>query len=405
MKILKYVCRDQRFAAPLIGGVLALILGGAAAAQTEHRFLDPATDLQNLPGDGSILFWQGDQQIAGFRNTRLLSPVREIQRGDTVKPLPRAERDFSALRYTLNGDTFSMDDYMQHNHVGGLLVLKDGQIALERYGLGNDENTLWVSFSMTKSVVSLLTGAAIEDGYIRSVDDMVTDYLPQLKGTSYDGVSVKHVLQMASGTDWNEDYADPRSDVATSPNDMLELMKFMGAKPRVAPPGERFNYNTGETNLAGAIVRAAIGNNLAAYLTEKIWKPWGMEADANWISHGPNGGELGGCCISPTLRDWGRLAMLVMNGGVLADGTRVVPENWIAESTAPSPGSDGYGYLWWLNQDGSYRASGIFGQGIYFNPQQNLIIVVQGAWPQATGARFAAHRDAFFHAIAESVSH
>ena len=385
--------------------VLLCLSSALVAAQSgdQARWLDPADDVQNLPAGESILFWSGDEQIAGFRNIPLLSPVRHVSRGEQVMPLPRAERDFSMLRYQVNGETFDLDDYMRHNHVGGVLVLKDGEILLEKYGLGNDEDTQWVSFSMTKSVVSLLTGAAIADGYIGSVDDPVTDYLPQLRGSSYDGVSIKHVLQMASGTDWNEDYADPASDVATSPSDMLALMRFMGEKARVAEPGQRFNYNTGETNLAGAIVRAAIGNNLAAYLTQKIWLPWGMESDATWISHGPYGGELGGCCLSPVLRDWGRLALLVMNGGVLHDGTRVVPEGWIAESTEPSPGSDNYGYLWWLNGDGTYRASGIFGQGIYLNPEENLVIVVQGAWPQATGTGFAMHRDSFFQAVAASM--
>ncbi|HLT63184.1 MAG TPA: serine hydrolase [Pseudohongiella sp.] len=376
-----------------------LLLISTSHAQNAARWLDPALDEQNLPRNSSILFWSGDQQIAGFRNIAKVSAVRHIQRSDQVSVLPEAPRDLSSVKYTVEGQSYSLDDYMVNNHVGGLLVLKDGAIALERYGLGNRADHLWVSFSMTKSVVSMLTGAAIKDGYIRSVDDPVTHYLPQLLGTSYEGVSVRHVLQMASGTAWDENYADPRSDVATMPNDMLALMKFMGAKPRVATPGERFNYNTGETNLAGAIVRAAIGNNLAAYLTEKIWKPLGMESDATWISHGPNGGELGGCCISPTLKDWGRLALFAMNDGVLPDGTRVLPENWMRDSTTPSPASANYGYLWWLDGDGIFRASGIFGQGIYLNPQTQTIIVVQGAWPQATNAQLAAHRDAMFRAV------
>jgi len=376
----------------------SLLVSTLAFAQ-QPRWLDPANDLDNLPTDGSILFWQGDQQIAGFRNIPLLSPTRTISASDNPMPLPEQPRDFSDFSYTVQGQSFSLDDYMQHNHVVGLLVLKDGEIALEKYGLGNTADDVWVSFSVTKSVVSLLTGAAIVDGYMESVDDPVTDYLPRLKGSSYDAVSVKNVLQMASGVEWNEDYADPTSDVATSPNDVVELFHFMGAKDRVAAPGERFNYNTGETNLAGAILRAAIGNNLATYLTHRIWQPWGMESDAYWITHGPGGGELGGCCINATLRDWGRLALFILNDGVLHDGTQVLPEGWMTESIAPSEGSDGYGYLWWLAGDGSWRASGIFGQGIYFNPATNLAIVVQGAWPQATGAAFGRHRDAFFQAV------
>lgn len=374
----------------------------AQGAGLPERWLDPALDAQNLPRDAGILFWSGDQQIAGFRNIASLSPVRHISRGEQVRELPVMATDFSALAYTVEGQIYSLPDFMQHNHVAGLLVLKNGNIVHEAYGLGNHQNHLWVSFSMTKSVVSMLTGAAVADGYIGSVEDMVTDYLPQLKGSSYDNVRVRHVLQMASGTEWDENYANPQSDVATSPNDMLELMQFMGNKARVAAPGERFNYNTGETNLAGAIVRAAIGNNLAAYLSAKVWKPAGMESDATWISHGPDSGELGGCCISATLRDWGRLAMFAMSNGVLADGTRVLPDNWMHVSTQASPGSSNYGYLWWLNGDGSYRASGIFGQGIYFNPAEDLIIVVQGAWPRATDPVLAAHRDALFNAVKDA---
>ncbi|MDP2285230.1 MAG: serine hydrolase, partial [Pseudohongiella sp.] len=214
-------------------GVLSSMLAASVSAQSQPaaRWLDPAQDLQNLPRDVSILFWSGNQQIAGFRNIALLSPVRQISRGEYVKALPTAPRDLSALTYSVAGEQHSLPDFMQHNHVAGLLVLKNGEIAHEAYGLGNREDHLWVSFSMTKSVVSMLTGAAIADGYIGSVEDMVTDYLPQLKGSSYDNVRVRHVLQMASGTDWDENYADPQSDVATSPNDMLELMKFMGSKP------------------------------------------------------------------------------------------------------------------------------------------------------------------------------
>ncbi len=378
------------------------VMGAALNAHemSEPRWLAPSEDIEMLPEGGSILFWQGDTQIAGFRNTHRLSSTRYIESGEQARYLPKDTHDFGQLSYQIDNVSYDLDDFMQHNHVAGLLVLKDGEVRLERYGLGNQPHHRWVSFSMTKSVVSLLTGAAIADGYIGSVEDPVTDYLPQMKGSSYDGVRIRDVLQMASGTDWNEDYADPESDVASSPGDMLELMHFLGSKQRIAEPGTRFNYNTGETNLAGAIVRAAIGNNLSAYLSEKIWKPWGMGADAYWMSHGPNGGELGGCCIAATLRDWGRLATFVLNDGQLDDGTNVLPPGWMQESTAPSPASDQYGYLWWLEDNGAFRASGIFGQGVYFNPDEKLAIVVFSAWPEATSRQhLELHRNAMFRAV------
>ncbi|MCC5887771.1 MAG: serine hydrolase [Gammaproteobacteria bacterium] len=382
-------------------GVVAALFVGSVHAEAP-RYVDPADDaaiLSELGAESSLLFLKGDAQIAAFRNVDALAPVRQVASGDNGRPLPEAARDFSDLRYAVDGAHYDLDHFMRHNHVGGLLVLKDGDIVLERYGLGNTRDTRWVSFSVTKSVVSLLVGAAIREGYIGSVDDPVTDYLPQLRDSAYEGVNIRHVLQMASGTDWNEDYADPQSDVASSPPDMLELMHFLGAKPRVAEPGAVFNYNTGETNLAGAIVRAAVGNNLGAYLSRTIWQPWGMETDATWMAHGPQGGEWGGCCISPTLRDWGRLGLFLLNDGVLDDGTRVLPEGWLTESLTPSPAADHYGYLWWLPVGGRFRALGIFGQAIHVNPEARLIIAVQGAWPLATSEVFGAHRDAFFAAV------
>ena len=370
----------------------------------EPRWVDPAQDLANLPTSGGLLTRGGDAQIISFRNIQALAPTRKIEAGSYTLELPTSTADFTDFHYQVDGQQFSLDQFMIHNDIAGLLVLKDGKNLLERYGLGNDEDSLWVSFSMAKSVVSMLTGAAIKDGYIHSVDDKVTDYLPQMKGSAYDDVSIRNVLQMASGVQWNEDYTDPKSDVASSPSNLVDLFHFLGSKERVAAPGERFNYNTGETNLAGAILRAAIGNNLATYLTHKIWQPFGMESNATWQTHGLGNGELGGCCINATLRDFGRLGLFAMGGGVLADGTQVLPQNWMQESTTPSKGSAQYGYLWWLEGNGIYRASGIFGQGIYINPANNLVVVALSAWRTAQGAEYAAHRDGVFRAIDEMLA-
>ena len=385
-------------------GLIILICSmffSTTVSSQERRYVDPATDAQFLPtSDSALRSSNGDSQIIRFRNWASLSPTREVKTGNYTLQLTRNELDFSDFRYQAEGALHTLDDFMIHNHVAGLLVLKDNEIKLERYGLGNNENSLWVSFSVAKSVTSMLLGAAIQDGFITSVDEKVTDFLPRLKGSSYEQATIKNVLQMASGVEWNEDYADPRSDVATYPSsNVVELFHFLGNKPQAATPGELFNYNTGETDLVGAIVRAAIGNNLATYLEHKIWQPFGMESDANWATHGIGGGERGGCCINATLRDYGRIGLFAMNGGVLADGTRVVPENWMEQSTTPSPGFDGYGYLWWLQGDGIYRASGIFGQGIYINPEQDLVIAVLSAWTTATGSEYSAHRNGFFQAV------
>ncbi len=389
---------NQKKTRPFLIGLMLLFSAQYVHAQ-DARWVDPSKDRENLPSNVGLLTSSGDPQIIMFRNIPALYPTRIIEAGDYTLALPSAPADFANFHYQVGGQQYSLDQFMVHNDIAGLLVIKDGKNVYERYGLGNDEHSRWVSFSMAKSVVSMLLGAAIQDGYIRSVDDKVTDYLPQMKGSAYDQVSLRNVLQMASGVQWNEDYTDPNSDVASSPSKLIDLLHFLGAKERVAAPGEKFNYNTGETNLVGAIVRAAIGNNLATYLTHKIWQPFGMESDATWQTHGLGNGELGGCCINATLRDFGRLGLFAMNGGVLADGRRILPEGWMTESTAPSKDSVQYGYLWWLEGDGVFRASGIYGQGIYINPANNLVVVALSAWRTAQGAEYAAHRDAVFQAI------
>jgi CubicO group peptidase (beta-lactamase class C family) len=347
-----------------------------------------------------MLFWTPEQQVAGYRNIAKLYDTRAIHAGGRPYPLEPAPRDFSDVVYQIDGVTYTLDQHLRDQRVAGLLVVEDGRILLERYSLGNDERSRWISFSIAKSVVSILIGAAIADGYIGSVDEPITRYLPALAGGGYDGVSIRNVLQMASGVAWNEDYADPESDVARTPRGNLALLRYMSARPRELLPGEKFNYNTGETHLAGALLRSAIGNNLSTYLTHQIWRPFGMESDAEWMLHEPGGGETGGCCIMATLRDYARIGLFAMNGGVLPDGTRVLPDGWMAESTAPSKGSAGYGYLWWLRDGGAYAGIGIFGQLLWIDPQSKLVIVTHSAWPKATDRELSRHRWALVEALA-----
>lgn len=378
----------------------AIVVGMALHGHAGAPYIDPADDAQHFGPPTRFLFWTPKQKVAGFRNIASIFATRTIQAGDEALPLPATRRQVRRLSYRVEGATFDMNDFMAHNHVVGLIALKDGVVRLERYAAGNDENSLWVSFSVAKSVVSMLVGAAIADGYIASVDEPVTDYLPRLKGSAYDETSIRDLLQMASGVAWNEDYADPESDVNNLPPNLVDLYRMLRAKPRVAAAGEAFNYNTAETNLVGALLRAAIGNNLATYLEHKMWLPFGMQADANWMTHGVGGGELGGCCISATLRDYARIGLFALADGVLANGTRVLPEGWMQSSTEPSRAFPGYGYLWWL-EDGPYSALGIFGQTIFVAPARNVVIVTHSVWPTAVGDAFYQHRRAFTHALAE----
>lgn len=376
-----------------------LLLGSPVFLYAQAPTLNPADDVNHLGPPEKFLFWTPQQQVAGYRNINLIFSSRLIPAGKNVLELPQQLMDLGGVEVRTEDQTMTVDDYFEKQSVAGLLVIKDGRIVYERYGLGNTEDSLWVAFSVAKSVTSMLVGAAIKDGYIESVDEKVTDYLPRLKNSAYDQATIRNVLQMSSGVQWNEDYADPGSDVNSADWDTLGLYEYLRNKPRAAPAGEKFNYNTAETNLVGTLLRAAIGNNLSTYLSEKIWLPFGMEADANWMLSEPGGGESGGCCISATLRDYGRLGLFALAGGQLADGTRILPEGWMAESTAPSKAYPGYGYFWWLPGDDSFRASGIFGQAIYIYPNENVVIAMHSARAIASNKPDWALQDALFNAL------
>jgi len=346
-----------------------LAISGPAFVCAKAPTIDPAEDAKHLGSIENFLFWTPEQQVASYRNINMIFPTRGIAAGGKTLELPQQLRSLDEIEIQVEGQTLTVDEYFLEQNVAGLLVIKDGKIAYERYGLGNTEDSLWIAFSVAKSVTSMLIGAAIQDGYIKSVDEKVTDYLPRLKNSAYDQSSIRNVLQMSSGVEWNEDYADPKSDVNTATWDTLSLYEFLRNKPR-------------ET---------------------AIWKPFGMESDANWMLTEVGGGEFGGCCINATLRDYGRLGLFAMGNGRLADGTQVLPEGWMAESTAPSKGSPGYGYFWWLYDDGTYRASGIFGQAIYINPKENVVIAMHSARAVASNRPDWALQAALFTALTKAV--
>ena len=270
-----------------------------------------------------------DIQVDTFRHGDQLFPVRIVKRGATVLPLPRAAAKLTGVEFSSRGNNYDLVDYMALNRVTGLLILKDGKIAFEDYELGNTESTRWMSMSIAKSITASLVGAAIQDGYIQSVADQVTNYLPMLMGSAYDGVSIASLLQMASGVRWDETYTNPRSDrrrmldaqISQRPGAILEMISRL---PRAASPGSVWNYSTGETHIAGALVQAAVGRPLADYLSDRIWAKFGMESDATWWLESPNGLEVGGSGLSATLRDFGRFGLFLLGDGIAAD-ERILP--------------------------------------------------------------------------------
>ncbi len=395
----------------------ALLLPALAPAQPGPSSATPAqpTPVTSPPppapgtSAGSILFWTFEQQKAGYPHMEELRPARLVRRGATVSPLPAAAQPLD-LTFKVGEQTWTIDDYMTRNRTAGLLVLKDGQVVLERYGLGQTPQMRWTSFSVAKSFSSTLVGAAVREGKIKSLEDPITTYLPGLKGSGYDGVTIRQVLNMTSGVKWNEDYGDPKSDVARfgnepSVNGSDPVVSYMARLPREAVPGTKWVYKTGETNLVGSLVRAATGKTLSDYLSEKVWQPLGMEGDGYWMIDA-SGGEIAGCCLSATLRDYGRFAEFFMRGARLPNGQALVPDDWAQQATTTTPeataamqGRSGYGLQWWTTPGKAYRASGIFGQGMWIDPELKLVVVTQSAWVGATDQQSAMIRQALINAI------
>ena len=362
----------------------------------------PAVAQQPTPENNpaGVLFWAPADRERAFRTMDTIMPHAPVSRGATpVRALPA-------------GTPLALDPtaYMQAERVAGVLVLQDGRVRLEHYGLGIGPDSRWVSFSMTKSLTSTLVGTALKSGAIGSLEDPVTRYLPALSGGGYDGVTVRQLLTMTSGVRWNEDYFDANSDVARflqEPSRSGEdpVVAYMSRLPRAHPPGAQWNYSTGETNLVGALVAAAEGRPLAELLSERIWSRAGMEADAVWALD-QGGREIGGCCVSATLRDWGRIGLMALENGALG-GERIVPDDWFAQAVTRQadtgePG-EGYGFQWWTQDDGVFAAYGIFGQTIRVDPERKLVIVLLSAWPEAVGRGHSAARRAFIRQVVEAV--
>ena len=360
----------------------------------------------SAPSDANVLFWTQDQRDAGFRmldRVPFLIEARDIRAGETVREL--------AIGDVLTLD-LDLDAYMREQRHSAVVVLHDGVIRLEAYGLGFKKNGRWTSFSVAKSLTSTLVGAAVKDGFIDSLADPVSQYIPDLSGSAYDDVTIEQLLTMTSGVRWIEDYDDPKSDVAVFNNHISDdgssnLDSYMKVLPRAHPAGDIWNYSTGETNLIGVLVREATGKTLADYLSEKVWVPYGMAHDATWLLN-EDGTEISGCCIQATTRDFARFGQFMLDDAVV-NGEQLVPDHWIDSATTKQvdigdPGH-GYGYQWWTYDDGAFAADGIFGQGIFIDPSRSLVVATNSSWTSAMGNIDNAHanREAFFRAIQAAI--
>lgn len=279
-------------------------------------------------------------------------------------------------------DGVPFDKYLKDSKTVAFLIIKNDTIQYEKYFNGYERESIVASFSMAKSVTSILIGCAIDEGLIKSVDEPITKYIPELTEAGFEKVKIKHLLQMTSGIDFNESYVNPFGDAASFYYGR-NLRKDIEKMTLKSEPGNAFEYTSGSTQLLGLVLERALSNKtLTQYLQEKLWTPLEMEYDASWsIDRKKNGLEKTFCCINARARDFAKIGRLYLNKGNW-NGTQIVSEKWVEESTKldTSEGSASYyQYQWWLPRpDKDFMAEGILGQFIYVDPTKDLIIVRLG---------------------------
>lgn len=342
------------------------------------------------------------EMVGSYSHYDRIWPFHRVAKAEAPAPLQRGAQEIG-LTYVFRGTAYTLADYLARNPVTGLLIARDDSILFEHYQYGRTDQDRMLSQSMAKTIVAMLIGIAIDEGHIRSVDDMAERYVPALAGTAFGQTSLRALLHMASGVAFREDYDDPSAD-----NFKLNRALFGSAdvdparavamfNTREAAPGSRFKYSGVQTEVLGLVLTQAVGTSPAAYLQSRVWQKMGAEAEAVWTVD-RTGQEVAYCCFSAVLRDWGRLGLLLAHDGA-ANGRQIIPRQWMLDATtavagsvfAPRHGAGylGYGYQVWLfpGPRRQFALLGIHGQSIFVDPGAGLVMVQTAVLVPATGGR------------------
>ncbi|WP_427965353.1 serine hydrolase domain-containing protein [Altererythrobacter sp.] len=387
----------MKFALRLLGGTIASLLVVTTTVQAQQQL--PAQLREGASSDVPVATQimrlrmnDADVNAYTFRIMDQLFTTRTVAHSGAPWQFPKVERPMD-FTYSFNGKTHTAEEALERTYTNALLIMKDGRIVTEIYRNGMNERTRHMGWSMTKSVTSVLIGAALEEGLIASLDDQITRYLPELKSSGYDGVTIRQILEMRSGVDYEERYDFANPGVAAS-NHINALVKNVSRFADVArtlkrksKPGDVFAYKTIDTAVLGWLIERVSGETVAAYTTRKLWEPLGTEADGFYIMDGEPGigREFSGAGFNATLRDWARFGQMMLDEGV-ANGKRVVSANWVKISQAPVGSEEamrgGYGYQWWtMPNSPAYSAIGLQGQYVYIDPASRTVVVKLSYFP------------------------
>lgn len=371
----------------LIGGIAALAVIGIAAYFFLADNIDRATTIATL--------FTGEEQYQNFNRMDDMFPVNSVPASPQPFDFPEGTKVTLPETFVYKGNTVNTQDFISLTDTGALLVLKGGEVVYENYWLSGGRGEQWLSMSVAKSFISTLFGIAVEEGHIKSIEEPVTAYLPELAGSAYDNVRIKDVLQMSSGAAWNEDYSDPDSDINRFGRIFAlggSLNDFMATLQREREPGTYNHYNSTDTQVLGAILAKATGRTIADYMTEKLWQPLGAESDAFWLTDS-EGMEMAFGGFNATARDYAKLGELFRNGGNW-HGNQIVSADWVKAAVTPDaphllpeaengiPFPLGYGYQWWVpaGNEGEFSGIGVYNQFVYVNPAKDVTIVKLSAF-------------------------
>lgn len=378
-------------AAALIVATLGLLAGGL------YLFLERPWSSYSLID--MLTLFDPDKRVYNFQHMDQIFPAQPISGAPVPFELPREKRPLR-VTYRFDGGDRSLGSYLKRTSTTGLLVIKDGAIVHERYYLGSSASSRLTSWSMAKSYVGTLVGQAVGAGLIHSLDDSISAYLPELVGTGYEGVPIRHVLAMTSGVEFDETYDSPLSDINLFFVKLFLLKQsakdVMNDYGRAGPSGQVFNYSSLDTQALGMLVSAVYGRPLIEVLEENLWHPLGARA-AYWNVDNPDGTAtpLAFCCINARLRDFAKLGQLYLQRGRWR-GKQLLPAGWVRRateaaapfleaSTQPRQGdSAGYGYQWWVFPGRRrYSAEGLYGQYVYASEPDRLVIARTAADPDS----------------------
>lgn len=357
--------------------------------------------------------WSALDQVPGVL-------TESVARGPSVLPLPQASVP-ALIKYRYRNLGYTLDEYLERRRITGLLILKNGEIVAERYRYGRREDARFLSFSMAKSVTSMLIGAAVQRGLIASLDDPAGQYAKDLQGSAYGQTPIRHLLRMSSGLTFTERY-DGQDDVSKlsrsfatgSPTVASVLRSF---SDRHSPSGQKFVYASSETEVLGRVLTGATGRSMAELTSDWLWKPMGAERDAFWCN-GRDRQAGAYFCFNASLRDWGRLGVLMAKDGKLGE-QQILPADYLREATdvalqppafAPYKATPyfGYGYQFWLHplKERSFAFQGVHGQSVFVQPATGIVMVQTAVYAQASGHQDPepyAERAAFWLGVLQSL--